>query len=87
MVFQDATANDVPSDIFKVQGYPTLFFISSNGKIIEYQGGRLKEDIINFIEENRSDKQDNTGSSQPEKKSESVVEEKQGEEATLKDEL
>lgn len=83
----DATANDVPSDIFSVQGYPTMFFISSKGKIVEYQGGRSKEDIINFIEQNRSDKQDKSESNQPEEKSESVVEEKGVEEAALKDEL
>ena len=64
-----------------------MFFISSQGKITEYQGGRSKEDIIDFIEQNRSDKQDKSGSSQQENKSESVVEEKGAEEAALKDEL
>ncbi|KAI4307261.1 hypothetical protein L6164_030464 [Bauhinia variegata] len=29
----DATANDIPSDTFDVQGYPTLYFRSASGKI------------------------------------------------------
>ncbi|KAK4276721.1 hypothetical protein QN277_014838 [Acacia crassicarpa] len=53
----DATANDIPSDTFDVQGYPTLYFRSSNGQISQYDGNRTKEDIIDFIEKNR-DKSD-----------------------------
>ncbi|CAN0892353.1 Protein disulfide-isomerase, partial [Linum grandiflorum] len=49
----DATANDVPSDTFDVQGYPTLFFRSSNGNLVQYDGDRTKEDIIEFIEKNK----------------------------------
>ncbi|KAI4337828.1 hypothetical protein L6164_016198 [Bauhinia variegata] len=49
----DATANDIPSDTFDVQGYPTLYFRSASGKISQYDGGRTKEDIIDFIEKNR----------------------------------
>ncbi|KMT13995.1 hypothetical protein BVRB_4g078260 [Beta vulgaris subsp. vulgaris] len=51
----DATANDLPSSgVFKATGYPTMYFISSNKEITKYNGGRTKEDIINFIETHRS---------------------------------
>ncbi|KAI9113336.1 hypothetical protein K1719_015861 [Acacia pycnantha] len=53
----DATANDIPSETFDVQGYPTLYFRSSSGQISQYDGNRTKEDIIDFIEKNR-DKSD-----------------------------
>jgi len=49
----DATANDIPSDTFDVKGYPTLYFNSASGKVLDYDGDRTKEDIINFIEKNR----------------------------------
>ncbi|KAK6150784.1 hypothetical protein DH2020_015716 [Rehmannia glutinosa] len=49
----DATANDVPSDTFEVQGFPTVYFKSASGNLSQYDGERTKEDIINFIEENR----------------------------------
>ncbi|RDY09034.1 Protein disulfide-isomerase, partial [Mucuna pruriens] len=49
----DASANDIPLDIFDVQGYPTLYFRSASGKITQYDGNRTKEDIIDFIEKNR----------------------------------
>jgi protein disulfide-isomerase A1 len=53
VTFQDATANDIPSETFEVQGYPTLYFRSASGKISQYDGGRTKEDIIEFIEKNK----------------------------------
>ncbi|KAA0055433.1 protein disulfide-isomerase-like [Cucumis melo var. makuwa] len=49
----DATANDIADGDFEVQGYPTLYFRSASGKLVEYNGDRSKEDIINFIETNR----------------------------------
>ena len=51
--FQDATANDVPGETFDVQGYPTMYFRSASGKISQYDGGRTKEDIIDFVDKNR----------------------------------
>ncbi|KAG0499768.1 hypothetical protein HPP92_004459 [Vanilla planifolia] len=48
----DATANDVPKN-FDVAGYPTLYFVSATGKLVQYEGGRTAEDIINFIKENK----------------------------------
>ncbi|KAK4776509.1 hypothetical protein SAY86_005197 [Trapa natans] len=49
----DATANDVPTETFEVQGFPTVYFRSAGGKIVQYEGDRTKEDIIDFIEKNR----------------------------------
>ncbi|GLT49837.1 hypothetical protein SLA2020_233670 [Shorea laevis] len=49
----DATANDITNDSFNVQGFPTVYFRSASGKISPYEGGRTKEDIIDFIEKNR----------------------------------
>ncbi|KAF8404076.1 hypothetical protein HHK36_008953 [Tetracentron sinense] len=49
----DATANDIPRDTFDVKGYPTLYFKSASGNLSQYDGGRKKEDIIDFIQKNR----------------------------------
>ncbi|KAM7258690.1 hypothetical protein ACFE04_014431 [Oxalis oulophora] len=49
----DATANDIPSETFDVQGYPTLYFKTASGDVIAYDGDRTKEDIIDFISKNR----------------------------------
>ncbi|RDX86423.1 Protein disulfide-isomerase, partial [Mucuna pruriens] len=49
----DGIANDVPSEIFEVKGYPTVYFKSASGEITKYDGDRTKEDIIEFIEKNR----------------------------------
>lgn len=49
----DATANDIPEDSFDVKGYPTIYFRSASGKIVQYDGTRTKEDIIEFIQNNR----------------------------------
>ncbi|XP_020274383.1 LOW QUALITY PROTEIN: protein disulfide-isomerase-like [Asparagus officinalis] len=48
----DATANDIPGD-FDVKGYPTMYFSSASGKVMQYEGGRTAEDIINYIKENK----------------------------------
>ncbi|KAI8029748.1 Protein disulfide-isomerase [Camellia lanceoleosa] len=49
----DATANDLPTDAFDVQGFPTIYFRSASGNLMQYDGGRTKEDIIEFIQNNR----------------------------------
>ena len=67
----DATANDIPSESFDVQGYPTVYFKSASGKISPYEGDRTKEDIIQFIEKNR----DKPGQEQEQAKDESVKQE------------
>ncbi|KAL8503652.1 hypothetical protein ACS0TY_022399 [Phlomoides rotata] len=77
----DATANDVPSDTFDVQGFPTMYFKSASGKLSQFEGDRTKEGIINFIETNRDDKPSQSTSAKTEStKSESVDED-------VKDEL
>ncbi|KAE8715463.1 Protein disulfide-isomerase [Hibiscus syriacus] len=49
----DATVNDIVNESFDVRGYPTIYFRSSSGNITPYDGNRTKEDIINFIEQNK----------------------------------
>ncbi|KAJ6730489.1 PROTEIN DISULFIDE ISOMERASE-LIKE 1-2 [Salix viminalis] len=49
----DATANDIPSDTYDVKGFPTIFFRSATGKLVQYEGDRTKQDMIDFIEKNR----------------------------------
>ncbi|XP_071696429.1 protein disulfide-isomerase-like [Rutidosis leptorrhynchoides] len=51
----DGSNNDIPSDTFEVQGYPTLYFRTSSGKVIPYDGNRTKDDMIEFIQKNRED--------------------------------
>ncbi|GJZ07741.1 disulfide-isomerase-like protein [Tanacetum coccineum] len=58
----DGTQNDIPSDTFDVKGYPTVYFKSSKGKYMPYDGDRTKEAIIEFIQKNR----DATAESAPE---------------------
>lgn len=78
---QDATANDIPNETFDVQGYPTLYFRSASGKISQYDGNRTKEDIIEFIENNR-DKSDKPAHQETQTKEEAQIKDEQA-----KDEL
>ncbi|KAJ0973168.1 hypothetical protein J5N97_021127 [Dioscorea zingiberensis] len=48
----DGTTNDIPSE-FEVRGYPTVYFSSATNKIMQYDGDRTAEAIINFIQKNR----------------------------------
>ena len=47
----DATANDVPDSRFDVKGFPTLVFITAEGEIVKYDGGRTIEDLKKFVQE------------------------------------
>ncbi|XP_078438564.1 protein disulfide-isomerase-like [Wolffia australiana] len=49
----DATANDVPSE-FEVRGYPTVYFRTSGGDLLKYEGNRTKADILSFIQKNKT---------------------------------
>uniref|UniRef100_A0A0D6R325 Protein disulfide-isomerase n=1 Tax=Araucaria cunninghamii TaxID=56994 RepID=A0A0D6R325_ARACU len=49
----DATANDIPTKLFDLKGYPTMYMVSASGKMVQYEGDRTKEDIIDFIRKNR----------------------------------
>eukprot|EP00161_Ancyromonas_sigmoides_P013854 TRINITY_DN357_c2_g1_i2.p3 TRINITY_DN357_c2_g1~~TRINITY_DN357_c2_g1_i2.p3 ORF type:complete len:488 (-),score=273.83 TRINITY_DN357_c2_g1_i2:46-1509(-) len=53
----DATANDYASR-FAVRGYPTIYWVPKNNKQSpsKYEGGREVDDIVKWIDENRSDK-------------------------------
>lgn len=50
-----------------------MYFSSASGKLVQYEGGRSKEDIIDFINQNRdtaasaeSEKVDSESTSEPE---------------------
>lgn len=50
----DATANDVPNDNYKVEGFPTIYFASSNNKQspVKFVGAdRTVEGLSKFVEE------------------------------------
>ena len=50
----DATANDVPHDSYKVEGFPTIYLAPSNGKQkpIKFEGGdRTLDGFSKFLEE------------------------------------
>nr|GLL38756.1 protein disulfide-isomerase-like [Ipomoea trifida] len=49
----DATANDITSNRFVVEGFPTLYFVSASGNLVEYEGDRSKGGFIDFIQKNR----------------------------------
>uniref|UniRef100_A0A8C6UMD6 protein disulfide-isomerase n=1 Tax=Neogobius melanostomus TaxID=47308 RepID=A0A8C6UMD6_9GOBI len=49
----DTTANDVPNDSYKVEGFPTIYFAPSNNKQnpVKFEGGdRTLEGFSKFIE-------------------------------------
>lgn len=37
-----------------MKGFPTLYFRSSDGNLLQYDGDRTKEDMIDFIKKNRA---------------------------------
>jgi protein disulfide-isomerase A1 len=77
----DATANDVPSE-FDVQGYPTMYFVTPNGKKT-YDGGRTADDIVDFIKKNK----ETAGQTTTEKVAEKVAEKVESATEAVKDEL
>ncbi|KAI7850927.1 protein disulfide isomerase [Circinella umbellata] len=52
----DGTENDVPAEAgFTVSGFPTLkFFKAETNELLDYNGGRTLEDMVEFINENAS---------------------------------
>ncbi|KAI9259600.1 hypothetical protein BDA99DRAFT_513655 [Phascolomyces articulosus] len=52
----DGTENDVPAEAgFTVSGFPTLkFFKAETNELLDYNGGRSLEDLVEFINENGS---------------------------------
>ncbi|WMV29497.1 hypothetical protein MTR67_022882 [Solanum verrucosum] len=49
----DATENDIPRDVFEVEGFPTLYLRSATGRLSRFEGNRTKDAIIEFIQTNR----------------------------------
>lgn len=49
----DATKNEVTT--FSVSGFPTLKFFPSNGDMMDYEGGRELDALIEFVDKNRGD--------------------------------
>mmetsp|Transcript_2672 Transcript_2672/g.7943 ORF Transcript_2672/g.7943 Transcript_2672/m.7943 type:complete len:497 (+) Transcript_2672:181-1671(+) len=46
----DATANDVPDPKkFKVAGFPTLKFVKADGEVVDYEGDRSEESLLDFV--------------------------------------
>ncbi|XP_062223097.1 protein disulfide isomerase-like 1-3 [Phragmites australis] len=81
----DGTTNDVPSD-FTVEGYPTMYFYSSGGNLLSYEGGRTAEAIINFIKKNKGSKPGEAAVEDDEAWTDAAVEEETAPES-VKDEL
>merc|ERR1739847_77428 len=50
----DGTANDIMDDRFEVRGFPTLFFVNSEGKVTKYTEACEKDPMKDFIEENKT---------------------------------
>lgn len=49
----DATANEIVHEGFEIKGYPTMYFKSASGKLLQYTGKRSKDKIIDFIKKNK----------------------------------
>merc|ERR1711935_142960 len=51
----DSTKNEVKE--FSVSGFPTLkFFPSGSSEVMDYEGGRELDALVDYIHENRGDK-------------------------------
>ena len=46
----DATANDVPDSRIAVKGFPTIKFVTKEGEVKDYSGGRALDDFKKFLE-------------------------------------
>lgn len=47
----DATKADDVASKYGVSGYPTIKFFKADGEVIEYMGGRTKDDFVKFLNE------------------------------------
>jgi protein disulfide-isomerase A1 len=52
----DATLNDVTSDKFDVKGFPTLNFVTKDGTVTTYSGGRTEKELIAYVKEQTGSK-------------------------------
>ncbi|KAJ2387238.1 protein disulfide-isomerase precursor, partial [Coemansia sp. RSA 2559] len=74
----DAIANDVPSNdpSLQVQGFPTIVLIrGEDNSIVEYNGDRSLESLVEFIEENAAFKIEKKEGSDKKKEDDADVEE------------
>jgi len=85
LALQDATTNDIPPD-FAVEGYPTMYFYSSAGNLLPYEGGRTAEEIIDFIKKNKGSKPGEAAVDDVAAEND-VMEEQEPEPESVKDEL
>eukprot|EP00897_Mesotaenium_endlicherianum_P008617 jgi/Mesen1/7784/ME000408S06890 len=82
----DATANDLTNKAFDVKGFPTLYFYSASGKVVSYEGGRTKKDLVAFVKKNKEDVPEETEEEKAEAK-ESALEDDDIPDVESKDEL
>lgn len=61
----DGAANDVDSSIFKVDGFPTMYFIPAGKAPVSYDGGRSKADVLAYIKANSIATKAKSASPQP----------------------
>lgn len=48
----DATANDLPNDNYKAEGFPTIYFSPAGSKTpMKYEGGRQVDDFEKYLKE------------------------------------
>ncbi|KAJ2539678.1 protein disulfide-isomerase precursor [Coemansia sp. RSA 1933] len=79
----DATANDVPSNdpSLQIQGFPTIVLVrGEDNSIVEYNGDRSLESLIEFIEENAAFKVEKKDDSDEKKEADVDVEEDEDDE-------
>ena len=50
----DAIANDIPSDMFDVQGFPTIYWVKNGREALLYDGERTEEGFKKFIKAHAS---------------------------------
>lgn len=62
---KDATANDIPEDLFEVKAYPTFYFVDTSGKKTKFSRDLTKENLLAFVEEILSMKDQNSNNVLP----------------------
>ena len=47
--------NDVTDKAFNVKGFPTIYFVNAQGKVVLYESGRTKKDFVAYIKKNKTE--------------------------------
>jgi protein disulfide-isomerase A1 len=76
---QDATANDISSDLFEVKGYPTMYFHSASGVVTQFEDDQTDVAIIEFINKLKSNRSEES-KAVPKQKAPEAEEEEQADE-------